>query len=114
MTSTDLIELSAVVEPWLRAAAAAGLVVVLADRVLTGREAPAKPGLDAPLPMRTERRLVALIVGVATVVRVIGWDSAVTPVFWFAQASTLYVDRILTSGNFWAAWKQLLYSTQAT
>src|SRR5258707_1008572 len=101
MTSTDLIDLSAPVEPWLLGGVSAGLVVLCADRLLAGRETPRKPGLDAPLPVRTERRLLAIVVVLGAIVRVIGWDSAWTPVFWFSQVSTLYIDHMWSQPGLW-------------
>src|SRR5262245_49354524 len=114
MTSADLIELSAVVEPWLRAVAASGVAVLVADRLLSGRPTPRLPGLDAPMPARVERRVLAAVIGLAAFVRLVGWDSGVTPVFWFAQMSTLYVDRILRTDGLWPTCRRLLATTQVT
>lgn len=112
MTSAYLIHLTAAVEPWLRAIAVSGTVVLVADRLLAGRPLPRPPRLDAPMAARDERWILGIVVGLAVLVRLVGWDSGVTPVFWFSQMSTLYVDRILHTGGLWARCRELLATTQ--
>jgi hypothetical protein len=112
MTSDAIIALSALVEPWITMAVGAA-VVVLAVHVLADPERPApRPTLDAPIDRRIERLVLALILVAALAVRVVGWDDALTPVFWFPQASTLVVERMLETGSLWTTWQRHLHTTQ--
>jgi hypothetical protein len=108
VTSEGLVALTEVVEPWLRVLAAIAFVALLIDWSRRGRHAAAQPAFDAPLPARTELAILALVVGIGTLVRTIAWDSDATPVFWFSETATLYVDRILREGRFSAAWLRSL------
>jgi hypothetical protein len=111
MTSRAFIEIVATVEPWFVRMASATVVVLLTDWLL--RDVRWAAGLDAPMPARTERRLLGLVLAGALGQRLVGWDSALTPVFWFSEISTLYVDSMLRAGTLWAAWLERLRLTQA-
>jgi hypothetical protein len=104
VTSHDLIALSAVAETWGWLLGASILAVALVIRLRAGRDAHATPSLDAPLSPRAERWLLALIVGVAAFVRVVGWDSDATPPYWFTEVATLYVEPILREHRFLPTW----------
>ena len=112
MTSGALIHGSAVLEPWIARLVAAMLVVVGIDWLLAGRRALPAPSLDAPMDSRTERRLLALVLLLAIVLRLVGWDSEATPVFWFSEISTLHVDYWLRIGALWDMWLRELRATQ--
>jgi hypothetical protein len=112
MTGQDLIALSVVVEPWLRAGAIAGFLVLLADWFFRRQQMRTEPALDAPLSPHQERRLLLLVVGIGTLLRFVDWDGDATPPFWWAETSTLYVDRILREGTFSSAWLRTFRLTQ--
>jgi hypothetical protein len=112
MTSGALIHASAVLEPWVATIAVASLGVLVADWLRAGRRgAPAK-SLDAAMSYRTERRLLMLIVVVAMLLRLVGWDWATTPLFWFCEISTLHIDHEMRDGTLWANWIRELHETQ--
>jgi hypothetical protein len=54
--------------------------------------------------------LLAIVVTVALAVRVVGWDAAWTPAFWFAQVSTLFIDHWTRVGMLWSRWTDELGS----
>jgi hypothetical protein len=110
VTSAALIEAARTVEPVAAAIVAAILLVLAVRRLATGAPATATP-LDAPIARRTELVLLAIVVTVALGVRVVGWDAAWTPAFWFAQVSTLYVDFWTRVGVLWTHWLEQLKST---
>ncbi|HXJ33344.1 MAG TPA: hypothetical protein VMS22_04825 [Candidatus Eisenbacteria bacterium] len=115
MTSGDLIALSATVERWLTPAAAAGLVVLAANALLGARARQDDASrLDGPPPApRTEYLALAGILAVATLVRVVGWDGTATPPFWFSEAPTLHVGRMLEQHTAWSTIVRQLGATQA-
>ena len=106
-----LIDGSAVAEPFVLALLAAGLVILLADRLLSGGRPPTGPALDAPIARRTEYGVLAVILLVALVLRFVGWSSALTPAFWFSEISTLHVDHWLRTHTLWDVWVRLLGET---
>ncbi len=112
MTSGALIHASAVLEPWVATIAVASLVVLVADWLRAGRRGGPAPSLDAAMSYRTERRLLMLIVVVAMLLRLVGWDWATTPLFWFCEISTLHIDHEMRDGTLWANWIRELHETQ--
>ncbi len=114
MTSGDLIALSATLERWLTPAAGAGLMVLAAHALLGARPRQDDSSrLDAPLAPRTEYLMLAGILVVATLVRVVGWDGDATPAFWFSEAPTLHVGRMLEQHTAWSTIVRQLGATQA-
>ena len=113
MTSDTIIAISAAAEPWIVAGALGTAIVLAARTVLTRRSRAVAAGtLDAPIDRRTEGIVLVCIVAVAFATRVVGWDDALTPVFWFSQVPTLYVDRILHEGSFWTSLAHDFRATQ--
>jgi len=111
MTSGALIDGAAIVEPFVLTLVGTALVAFIADWLLAGdRSAPAR-SLDTTIPRRTEYRLLALILVVALGLRLVGWDSAITPVFWFSEVSTLFVDQWLRADTLWTTWVRQLSTT---
>jgi hypothetical protein len=111
MTSGGLVAFSAVLEPWAAIAAGAALLVLAVRRVLRGAGPPGA-SLDAPIPVSRERRLLAVLVVVALCLRLVGWDAALTPTWWFSEVSVLHVDKMLRDGSLWAVWNRQLASTR--
>ncbi len=99
-------------EPWVGIAAGATLVTLVVDRLLGDPLERARPTLDAPLAPRTERRLLLLIVIAALLARVLGWQSAWTPPWWFSEVSILPIDKMLRDGTLWTVWKRQLATTK--
>jgi hypothetical protein len=112
MTSETIIAFSATVEPWLLALVAAAVVVLLVDVLAHERSERRAPGLDAPIAPRTERALLAVLLVAAALVRVVGWDRALTPVFWFSEVPTLVVQRIIDAHAAWRTWIASFRATQ--
>ena len=110
MTSAVLIEAARTVEPVV-AAVVAVILLALFVRRLTTSVPVAATTLDAPIARRTELALLAIVVTVALAVRVVGWDSAWTPAFWFSEVSTLFVDQWTRAGALWIRWTDELRST---
>jgi hypothetical protein len=113
MTSDAIIAYSGIAEPWIAGAVGVGLLVLAVRAVLDrNRRSDARGTLDAGLAGRTEGLLLALVVLIGFGARVIGWDDAITPVFWFSQVSTLHVGRMLQTGSVWSTWTTLFHATQ--
>jgi hypothetical protein len=112
MSSGTLIDLSTTLEPWATVGAGAALVVLVAHHLFGGRGPVPVPSLDAPLSGRTERMCLVAVLVVAAGVRLVGWDSALTPVFWFSEISTLYLDQWLRHGGLWEVWQGRLHAMQ--
>ena len=101
-TGERWLALAAAVEPWLAVGLVAVMVAVGAGALGAGRPGRAGPSLDAPILPRTERMLLALLLVLAVVLRVVGWQSALTPAWWFSEVAVLPVDRMLRDGTLWA------------
>lgn len=107
----EVVALATAVEPWLELTIAAAVVVIGADALLAERHERAVPSLDAAIAPRTERLVLAAIVGLAALVRVVGWQSALTPAWWFSEVAVLPVDKMLRDGAFWETWQRQLLAT---
>jgi hypothetical protein len=107
----EVVALATVVEPWLALAIATAVVVVGADALLADRGDRAGTSLDAAIAPRTERWLLVAIVVAAALVRVVGWQSALTPAWWFSEVAVLPIDKILHDGTFWETWHRQLLAT---
>jgi hypothetical protein len=112
MTSGMLLALWARVEPWIAIVLGAAVVIVGADVLFTERPERVRPSFDAPLAVRTERRLLMVLLGLAVLVRVVGWESAWTPAWWFSEVMILPVDKMLHDGTLWATWMRQLAATR--
>jgi hypothetical protein len=110
VTSAALIEAAKTIEPVVAAVVAVILLALGVRRLATGAPATVT-SLDAPIARRTELALVAIVVTIALAVRVVGWDAAWTPAFWFSETSTLFVDRWMRVGALWSHWMDELKST---
>ncbi|MGH7893609.1 MAG: hypothetical protein ACREQL_03025, partial [Candidatus Binatia bacterium] len=111
VTAEGLLAFSARIECWL-AVLAGATIVLLAVRA---HVAPGRPdgasSLNAPISRRVEYLILGVILVAAALSRVVGWDDAVTPAFWFSQATTLYVGRLLEQGAAWSSCGQRLWVT---
>jgi hypothetical protein len=112
VTGEGLLALVAAIEPWVALALAAMLVAVGADAFLAARDEPARPPLDAPMSVRTERLLLAVVLVLGIAVRVVGWRSALTPAWWFSEVAVLPIDQWLHDGTLWEIWRRQLGATR--
>ena len=112
MSSGSLIASSPILERALVVATAA-LVLVLAFLAARRCRGTAAPDLDAPVPWPTELALLGVILAFGALVRTVGWDDQITPVFYASEVSQLHVAKMLDAGAFWATWTHLLRTYQA-
>lgn len=110
--SEAILSLATAIEPWLAIATAAALAVLVVSRLAVGPGDRRAASLDAPIPPRTEYALLAVVLAVAIALRTVGWDDGLTPPFWFSQASTIWIDRMLERGAVWASWRSAFQLTQ--
>src|SRR5262245_16135301 len=99
-----LVDISATLEPWIAVGAGAALVVLVANRVFADHSPGSRPSLDAAIAPGTERGLLLALVAFGLLIRVVGWDSALTPVFWFSEFPSLIVDDWVRTGKLWEVW----------
>jgi hypothetical protein len=111
-TGQAWLALAATAEPWIALVLALVVAVAGIDALRAGRGRRARPSLDAAIPRRTERWLLAALLVLATVVRVVGWQSALTPAWWFSEVAVLPVDEMLRGGTFWTTWHRQLLATK--
>jgi hypothetical protein len=108
MTSDAIIAFSAT-RTWIALGVGAALAA-LALRTYRRRAPVARR--STPRSRRTERLILALVIGVALAGRVVGWDDALTPPFWFSQVPTLHVAGMLDDGSLRTTWTRLFATTQ--
>ncbi len=120
MILLDLMALSAVAEKVL-AALAVGVSAVLClhkiGRWYLARRTGTSHGEEkgpCGLPSGFEGRAFALILLFGILIRVLGWDSLLTPPFYAAEVTLLHLERILAQENFWSVWKSLFHLYQVS
>src|SRR5262245_58122630 len=111
MSSASLIAFSPVLERAIVGGAAAS-ILVLAILAVRRRRGPTAPDLDARIRRRTELVLLGVILAFGTLVRTVGWNGQLTPVFWFSEIAQLHAATLLEQKAVWAAWTKLLHTYQ--
>jgi hypothetical protein len=112
VNSRSLIAFSPILERALVGAASA-LALVLAFLAARRGRGMMAHDFETPMPRRTELVLLGVILAFGTLVRTVGWDDQITPVFYASEVPQLHVGKMLDSGAFWATWTQLLHTYQA-
>jgi hypothetical protein len=111
VSSGSLIAFSPILERALVSAAAA-LVLALAFLAARRSRGMAAPDLDGSMPQRAELALLGVILAFGTLVRTVGWDDQITPVFYASEIAQLHAAKLLEQKALWAAWTRLLHTYQ--